>query len=352
MRQFAMFIYVLSVLTVTTMAEDAGPPRLHTNESYIEDVIARTNLATDDPMTVFAYVLNSLPERVKVFPTENHYYFRFFHKGTRYSGNIKIDARLREQGRVRFVYYVDQPGWLGLTRDHELILGAEQGVAVEKVRPLAYRVTYGTKNVVFVLNDLSQVRPPAQVLGPHEQFIGPVFDESGVRFFLLFDNRLKIFLYILDETITPADTFMTADVGDGRILIGRRTAFALYRDGRRDRKILIGVNDANAKENNYLDGPFDQMPDNFITGDSFRQALLAAEPSFKGKIDRYGSLSDGARLVIAPYMQYRRPADLATFHRCAISPRVPTDSYYRCFALALEGDHGPNAQPLALTGNQ
>jgi len=69
-------------------------------------------------------------------------------------------------------------------------------------------------------------------------------------------------------------------------------------------------------------------------------------------IDRYGSLSDGARLVVAPYMQYRRPADLAIFHRCATSPRVPAGSYYRCFALALNGDHGPNAQPLALPREQ
>jgi hypothetical protein len=355
MRQFIVTMCVLSVLAAmpaTTRAKDAAPPRLHTNEGYVEDVIARTDLAIDDPMTVFAYVLDSLPARVKVFPTENHYYFWFFHEGIRYGGNIKIDARLREQGNVRFVYYVDQPGWLGFTRDHELIVGAGRGVAVEKVKPLVYRVTYRNKSVMFMLNDLSQVRPPAQAIRPDEQFIGPVFDESGVRFFLLFDTKLSIFLYILDETVTPADTFISADVGDGRIMIGRRTGFALYRDGRRDRKILIGVNDANVLANNYFDGPFDQMPDNFIVDDSLRQALLAVEPSFKGKIDRYGSLSDGARLVIAPYMQYSRPADLAIFHRCAINPRVPVDSYYRCFALALEGDHGPKARPLALPRRQ
>lgn len=348
-----MYVFsVLAAIPATVMADDAAPPRLHTNEDYVEDVIARSELAIDDPMAVFAYVLDSLPARVKVFPTENHYYFRFFHNGTRYRGNIKIDARLREQGSVRFVYYVDQPDWLGIARDHELVLGAERGVVVEKVKQLVYRVTYRKKSVEFALNDLSRVRPPARAIQPHEQFIGPVFDESGVRFFLLFDAKLNIFLYILDETVTPADTFISADVGDGRILIGRRTAFALYRDRRRNRKILIGVHDANAKANNYFDGPFDQMPDNFIADDSFRQALLAVEPSFKGKIDRYGSLADGARLVIAPYMQYRRPADLVVFHRCAVSPRVPADSYYRCFALALEGDHGPNARPLALSDKQ
>ncbi len=350
MRRYMVSMCAFSVLTAASVlaaAEDAAP-QLHTNEGYVEDVIGKSALAIDDPMAVFAYVLNSLPARVKVYPTENHYYFWFFHGGARYGGNIKIDARLREQGRVRFVYYVDQPSSLGLTRDHEVILGAARGMSVEKVEPLAYRLTYKNKSVVFTLNDLSRVRPPAQAILPDERFIGPVFDESGVRFFLLFNARLKIFLYILDETITPTDTFIPATVGDGHILLGRRTGFAFYRDGHRDRNILIGVSGANVSANNYFDGPFDQMPDNFIVGDTFRQAILAAEPGFKGEIDRYGALADGARFVAAPYMQYRRPADLAIFHRCAVSPRVPATQYYRCFALPLESDHGPTARPLAM----
>jgi len=339
----------LALAAAIASAAAQNAPRLHTNEAYIDDVTAKSVLAIDDPMAVFAYVLDSLPARVKVYPTENHYYFSFFHKGARYAGNIKIDARLRDRGKVRFSYYIDQPDWLADGQDRELILSAAQGVTVEKVEPLAYRVNYKKKSVVFALNDLSQVRPPPQALAPDEQFIGPVFDESGVRFFLLFNSKLKIIFYVLDETVAPADEFVPAKVGGGRILIGKRTQFAVYRDDRRDRKILIGVNDANVTANNYFDGPFDQMPDNFIAGDTFRQAILAVAPDFKGDIDRYGALSDSARIVIAPYMQYRRPADLAIFRACAMNKRVPPASYYRCFALALEGDHGPKAQPLALS---
>ncbi len=339
----------LAAATASATAQNANVPRLHTNEAYIDGVTAKSVLAVDDPIAVFAYVLDSLPARVKVYPTENHYYFWFIHGGVRYAGNIKIDARLRDQGKVRFSYYTDQPDWLADGQDRELILSAAQGVTVEKVEPLAYRVSYKNKSVVFALNDLSKVRPPPQALSPDEQFIGPVFDESGLRFFLLFNAKLKIFLYVLDETIAPADKFVPAKVGGGRILIGKRTAFAVYRDDHRNRKILIGVNDANVTANNDFDGPFDQMPDNFIAGDSLRHAILAVAPDFKGSIDRYGALSDSARIVIAPYMRYRRPADLAIFHACAISRRVPLASYYRCFALPLEGDHGPKAQPLALS---
>ena len=63
-------------------------------------------------MAVFAYVLDSLPDRVKVYPTENHYYFSFDLNGTRYAGNIKIDAFLRAQGKVEFSYYEDRASWL------------------------------------------------------------------------------------------------------------------------------------------------------------------------------------------------------------------------------------------------
>ena len=175
-----------------------------------------------------------------------------------------------------------------------------------------------------------------------------MFDESAIRFFLVFNAKLKSFHYILDETVKTADVFVPAPVGGGRILIGKRTGFAFYRDQRRDRKILIGVYHDNVVANNYLDGPFDQMPDNFIEGDSYRQAIIAVEPDLKGKINRYGSLADGARVAVAPYMEYRSPTDLAIFDRCATSRRISAEWYAACFALALKGDHGANARPLAM----
>ena len=197
-------------------------------------------------------------DRVKVYPTENHYYFAFDLNGIRYAGNIKIDAFLRAQGKVEFSYYEDRPSWLPDSEATGLALAASRGVTVEKFEPLAYRLSYRNKSVVFALNDLSQVKPPPAALAPDDQFIGPIFDESGVRFFLLFNRRLKLFHYILDETVTPADTFVPAPVGQCRILIGKRIGFAVYRDQHRDRKILIGVFHDNVAANNYLDGPFDR----------------------------------------------------------------------------------------------
>jgi len=162
---------------------------------------------------------------------------------------------------VEFSYYEDRAAWLQDTEGTGIALGPSRGVTVEKLEPLAYRVSYGKKSVVFALNDLSQVKPPAAALAPGDQFIGPVFDESAIRFFLVFNAKLKSFHYILDETVKTAD---------------------------------------------------------------------------------------GARIAVTPYMEYRSPKDLAIFDRCATSRRIAAERDAACFALALEGDHGANARPLAM----
>ena len=180
-------------------------------------------------------------------------------------------------------------------------------------------------------------------MGPDEKYLGPVFDESAIRFFLIFNQRLKLFHYILDETIPVADQFVRARL-TSRIVIGKRTGFAYYQDYRLKRKILIGVFQGNARVNNYFDGPFDQLPDNFIEGEALREAILAVEPSLKGKIDRVGGAPDGSgRYLIGPYVYYRGEDEFQPFHDCATSKRRADESYYRCFVHQDDGVDGESA---------
>jgi hypothetical protein len=141
---------------------------------------------------------------------------------------------------------------------------------------------------------------------------------------------LKIFHYVLDETVKEPEEFV-ASARTNRILLGKRTGFAFYRDHLRDRKILIGVLEDNARANNYFDGPFDQLPDNFVKGDILRRIFLQLEPRLKGRIDRFGGSFDGSwRYMIAPYIGYDSEDDLATVHECASSQRNKA-TYYKCF---------------------
>ena len=312
------------------IAADTGP-RVATNQAYLEEVMSATTLDVADPMATFAHVLGSLPARVKVYPTENYYYVSFIHNAVRFAGNICLDAATRDEGKVHFGYYRDLAEWKDEEAVTYAVLDKARGVVVEKLDRLLYRVTFGGKSVVFELNDLSKVVPPEGTLAPHERYIGPVFDESGVRFFLVYNGRLKLFHYILDETVAPTDAYDRA-VATDRILIGKRTGFAFYRDHKRPRKILIGVFEANSRVNNYFDGPFDQLPDNFIEGESLRSAILEVQPNLAGVIDRVGASPGGNdRYMIAPYMHYRTENDLLAFDTCARNPRLAPSLYYACF---------------------
>jgi hypothetical protein len=176
-----------------------------------------------------------------------------------------------------------------------------------------------------------------------------VFDESGIRFFLVFNKRLKIFHYVLDETVRVADELFPSRITN-RILIGRRTGFAFYSDHRYNRRILIGVFEANASVNNYFDGPFDQLPDNFLKGDELRQAIVAADPRQEGKIDSHGGSPDGAsRYLIGPYIYYRTDEDLLPIHECAVSKKIPRELYHACFVVRddppLEAGPPPETKP-------
>jgi hypothetical protein len=327
------FVGFAALATVPAEAQTEWlPQRLYTNQIYAEDAGRVTRLDVNNLMSVFAFVFGNLPDRVKVYPTENYFYFTFFHQHIRYAGNIRLDATNRDEGKVHFAYFEDLQEWVPYEDNitHE-ILDATKGVNVEKLAPLVYRISHGGKSVVFELNDLSNVKPPPGVFGPDEVYLGPIFDESAIRFFLIFNRKLKLFHYVLDETVEVSDQFITANDTD-RILIGKRTGFAYYRDHKLDRKILIGVHGSNSRVNNYFDGPFDQLPDNFIEGESLREAILAVDPHLKGRIDRYGIFDGGgSRYMIGPYRSYRSEDDLLVFHDCATDKKVPAANYYACF---------------------
>lgn len=344
LASIAAFVGALGIAA----AQGQELPQLRTNEKYVEEVARPTTLAVDDPMAVFAFVLGNLPDRVKVYPTENYYYFTFIHGGTPYAGNIRIEPNDEGGTTVHFTYYEDASEWREETNLRHIVLDASRGVTLERLDRLVYRISYQGKSVVFALNDLSGVRPPATAIGPNEKFIGPIFDESGIRFFLVYNSKLKVFHYILDETVKPGDQFFRTDWTD-RIMVGKRTGFAFYRDHRLDRKILIGVYESNMRLNTYFDGPFDQLPDNFIEGETLRQAILEVEPRLKGEIDRFGSAPNGeVRFMIDPYLPYKKLDDLRPYHRCA-SARIQQATYYECFVIDKLEPNGPDARRKAMT---
>jgi hypothetical protein len=337
-RWFSARFFAAAILSMSFLPNSASPARadsakLFTHQSYVEETLRSTDVPFGNIKNVFGWVLDNLPERVKVYPTENYYYFRFIHNGLSYAGNIRLDAADRDEGKLHFAYFEDMQEYRVQPLILYRVLDKAAGVKVEKLSRFLYRVSYKHRSVLFELNDLSNVRPPPNAMTADEIFIGPVFDDSAIQFFLVFNTRLKIFHYVLDETIKANEDFLAMRQTD-RILIGKRTGFAFYRDDKANRKILVGVFEANARVNNYFDGPFDQLPDNFIEGDTLHKAMIAAQPELAGQIDRFGHYANGAgRVSISPYTYYRTEEDLLPFYTCANDPRVPPDAYYTCFVM-------------------
>ncbi len=313
-------------------------PQLNTNQAYIEEVYRQPQIDIDKPMSVFRFIFSSLPEMVHVYPTENYYYFSFYYLGVPYAGNLRLAAIDRDKGKVHFAYFHDYRGWFSDNKGEYAVLDGNIGVYVSKTGPLTYSVKFEGRHVQFKLNDLTGIRPHEGLIHPNETYIGPVFDESGVQFFLVYNPKAKLFHYILNETSPHVEHLVPSYVANS-ILIGNRTGFAFYQDRHHDRKILIGVYNGNANINNYFDGPFDQLPDNFIKGETLKNAIIDAEPGMDGQIDRYGNFADGGhRYMISPYLHYWEHSELLSFHECATKyAKRRNEKYYACF-VAREND--------------
>jgi hypothetical protein len=104
-------------------------------------------------------------------------------------------------------------------------------------------------------------------LAANEKFLGPIFDESGIlRFFFVYNSRLKIFHYLLDETVRVADDLYAA-TGTDRILIGDEPALPSIATIMSIAKSSLACTRQFTREQLFR-RPVHQLPENFIQGRS------------------------------------------------------------------------------------
>jgi len=296
----------------------AAVPHVSTDQEMIEGRRARC-VDLGDVGAVFRLVFRQLPAQVRVYPTENYYYFRFDCDSREVWGNLRLDAEGRDQGIVECAYFyaLNRPEKMEDLTDSggHRSLGPADGVRVTKAARLVYDVAFGGKTVRFRLNDVDQTPPQKSRMLPTERFIERCVDESGFRFDLLYDDASKAFRFVLDPETPLPDVLVPFDRG---IVVGRISGFAFYVDAMRDRSILIAIDADNMRRNNYYDGPFDQLGDNFVT-DERKRAMEEAYPYVRGRIDRRGVFVDasgkgsGERLALTPFYTYNGLEDLRAF---------------------------------------
>jgi len=300
------------------------------NQKFVEGLYSKLDL--NNEMAVFAHIFRGLPDKVVVYPTENYYYWSFSANGLVIWGNIRLDASSRDKGVMHLGYFeYDENGKFQDYDGWDKKITAKDGVIVKKIEHFIYTVTYKGKTVTFQLNDIGMAPPKKAKLRGDEVYVGPVFDESGVKFFLLFNKAENHFIYVLNEDAPPSESYKNFGK---RVVVGRRTGFAYYLDTPNSRKVLIAVNGNNTKRNNYYDGPFDQLPDNYVDKTNIRKYLELAYPRVKGRIDKYGILKDqrGSRVAISAYYVYNAESELKFVESCAKTYKSTDAKFYSCIA--------------------
>jgi len=262
-------------------------------------------LRFDDPVAVLRHVLTNAPTRPVVYPTEGYYYYTFHLGPTLVSGNIRFSDTF-DKGTIGVGYF----DALDPRRMIAAEFGAPEhhpGVRVELVARDRVRVGIGGgPSRVFQVVRSRDLPPYPGGLWEGEEFVASIIDESGVPLALMYHEPSASFYYLLHPELPSTDRLVPVDTATtrGRLLVAQRSRFVFYEPPARDRLVLVGVRRRSVLENDWFDGPFDQVPPRL----DLKDRLEASYPYVKlrGGIDAHGRFNrlDAQRVAISPYRVY------------------------------------------------
>lgn len=301
---------MIIIVTQCSSAQVARRGAITFNSDYVQALAATMDLGNS--VDVFRSVFSSLDNEIFVYPTEGYYYFSFNANGATIKGNIAFFADARDEGRINFAYYEDSRLRVG---EMEAVWYNERldtaGVELREIDGFTYLLSFEGRTVRVSLNDITRPAESRLELAPNEEYVGTTFDESGLSFYLVFNAAMRHLFWVLNEDIAVDESFTTVSQS---VVIGRRTEFAFYDDTRHGRLVLFGVQRDNVERNTIFDGPFDQLPDNYVyTGQlDLASYLEAAYPHARGRINEYGIYNDevGTRIAVSSYAVYDRRVEL------------------------------------------
>jgi len=305
------------------------------NDQFIRGLFSHFPVDTGKNLPLFRNIFMGLPDQVTVFPTENIYYVNLYVNGKLLKCSIGLPHNLREKDQIRFGFHESIDKWKTKSLNNPGVygggdLGETDGVRLNKVSDFQYQVTFEDKTVHFHLNDIGIAPPKKAQLMEDEVYVGPCFDESGLGFYLVFNESTSHLYWILNEDMEVAETLVDCDNG---LLIGNRTDFAFYNDTANNRKILFGAKGKNVLNNTWYDGPFDHMPDNYVATDAIevKKYLEARYPQHRGKLDKFGRFlgKSNSRVAVANYRVYFSMDDLKAHRNCR-KDSITDSEFYTC----------------------
>ncbi len=262
---------------------------------------------------VFWFIFSRLPDQVTVYPSENYFYFVFYAGGREMWGNIRLPAGRREHGVLSFAYFefIELPSYPGTGVSSAKFYTDADGLKLEEIEFSKWRVTYNKRSVIFNLHKLRQDPPNLFPLGKDEVFVERTFDDGGMQFFLLFNERSNYFIWVLNEEERVPDFFNTINED---LVAGKLSGFAFWVDkAHGGRKVLLAVRRLSVIRNDHYDGPFDQLADNYVDQTHISEYMIKANPSLAGHIDKYGYYTDTdrpLRVALSEYGSYYTTSEL------------------------------------------
>ncbi|RMD67531.1 hypothetical protein D6817_01270 [Candidatus Pacearchaeota archaeon] len=343
----ALIVVIGFLLLSQRPVRESVKREVYTNEEYLEGLgDGSTNIS--DPLSVFELVFSKLGEVVDVYPTENYYYFTFVQSGREFGGALLLFPEFRDNGSIG-IGYSERSFWSTAPLPAPLaggwkVVTKQDGLDLQKIDDFTYKANFRGKSTIFRLNKLPL--EPGGELYRDEEYVGPVFDESGLAFDLVFNRKLKKLYYVLNEKNSVPLTFQNISQGSG--LLERRTGFVFYNDSEINRKLLIGVANSHVYHNDWFDGPFDQLPDNYVSngeielGSYFAQHFNMSE----ARLDRFGKPTDwpsGTRMALSPYLVYFAPEEFYYLPRCELKEKAW--ERYQCVLFERGGGQAQGFDP-------
>lgn len=307
------FVHIFFLYIVLSSASHAA---IQTNQSMIESLNKHDALDIDNIDAVFQFVLENTPQEITIYPSEGYYYFNFHHQGNLIKGNIRFGIEHRDKGILSFIYFYHVAGQerSDFKTKHKTYTPNHDSYALQSIEKDHYSLTFKTHKKMVVINQLTPDTAFTQKLEKQGFEINlPMMDESGIVFYLTFHPGTNEFYFINDRSKDDEYYYTYQNM----LKIGARSRFA-YLPFNDDMLILVGVSMDNVFQNNYYDGPFDQLPDQAIQHIDFKSYLEKMDKSLEGKINNYGMFiyQPGSRVAVSNYIEYEKNTELNKLATC------------------------------------
>lgn len=256
------------------------------------------------------YILKVLPETIRVYPTENYYYFIVPYCGNLLKGNMKFDFFYGNTYLVRIGY--ESYANISIINNIKIDTFKFKEWKIKQIDKLSPEGTFTNVRISIEIGDtlidkiVSFFSLPMKYAKFPDSYkiIFNTMDESGFIFTLTYNEDINNFVWFLNDR-----QFIRFKINKykGPIYFEPISGFLFAKVNKK--YVLVGVPLLNVVENNWWDGPFDQLNDR-SWNPQIKKYIQKVYPSLGSEVDIYLYKEDKRRVTTASYLRYYNPEEV------------------------------------------